>query len=85
LFYAKTVKVESLGNETMTEEEYTVNRLVEQYSTPSVILDVNLWDDLPMYTLISNSIIDSEKKFIINSKTIDLKQDIVTYKLIEKK
>jgi hypothetical protein len=77
--------VESLGNETMKEEEYTVNRLVEQYSTPSVILDVNLWDDLPMYTLVGNSIIDSEKKFIINSKTIDLRQDIVTYKLIEKK
>ena len=69
----------------MKEEEYTVNRLVEQYSTPSVILDVNLWDDLPMYTLVGNSIIDSEKKFIINSKTIDLRQDIVTYKLIEKK
>jgi hypothetical protein len=50
-----------LGNETMKEEEYTVNRLVEQYSTPSVILDVNLWDDLPMYTLVGNSIIDSEK------------------------
>ena len=74
-----------MGNETMKEEEYTVNRLVEQYSTPSVILDVNLWDDLPMYTLVGNSIIDSEKKFIINSKTIDLRQDIVTYKLIEKK
>ena len=69
----------------MKEEEYTVNRLVEQYSTPSVILDVNLWDDLPMYTLVGNSIIDSEKKFIINSKTIDLRQDIVTFKLIEKK
>ena len=85
LFYAKTVQVESLGNKTMKEEEYTVNRLVEQYSTPSIILDVNLWDDLPMYTLVSNSIIDTKKKFIINSKTIDLRQDIATYKLIEKK
>ena len=62
-----------MGNEIMKEEEYTVNRLVEQYSTPSVILDVNLWDDLPMYTLVGNSIIDSEKKFIINSKSIDLR------------
>ena len=85
LFYATSVKVESLGNEVMKEEEYTVNRLVEQYSTPSIILDVSLWDDLPMYSLISNSIIDSEKKFIINSKSIDLRQNIITYNLIEKK
>jgi hypothetical protein len=69
----------------MKEEEYTVSRLVEQYSTPSIILDVNLWDNLPMYSLISNSIIDSEKKFIINSKSIDLRKNIVTYNLIEKK
>ena len=85
LFYATTVKVESLNGETMKEEEYTVSRLVEQYSTPSIILDVNLWDNLPMYSLISNSIIDSEKKFIINSKSIDLRKNIVTYNLIEKK
>lgn len=69
----------------MKEEEYTVNRLVEQYSTPSLILDINLWDNLPMYSLISNSIIDSEKMFVINSKSIDLRQGITTYNLIEKK
>lgn len=85
LFYAKTVQIESLSNEIMKEEEYTVNRLVEQYSTPSLILDINLWDNLPMYSLISNSIIDSEKMFVINSKSIDLRQGITTYNLIEKK
>lgn len=85
LFYAKTVQVESLNNEIMKEEEYTINRLVEQYKTPSIILDVNLWDNLPMYSLISNSIIDSEKKFVINSKSIDFRQGITTYNLIEKK
>jgi hypothetical protein len=57
----------------MKEEEYTINRLVDQYSTPSIILDVSLWNNLPMYSLISNSIIDAEKKFIINSKSIDLR------------
>lgn len=85
LFFTDTVQVESLDGEVMKEEEYTVNRLVEQYSTPSIVLDVNLWDNLPMYSLISNTIIDSEKKFIINSKSIDLRQNIITYNLIEKK
>lgn len=85
LFYAKTVQIESLDNEIMKEEEYTINRLVEQYKTPSIILDVNLWDDIPMYSLISNSIIDSNRQFIINSKSVDLREDIITYNLIEKK
>ena len=85
LFYATSVIVESLNNEQMAEEEYTINRIVEQYSTPSIILDLSLWDNLPIYSLISNSIIDSEKKFIINSKSIDLRQNITTYNLIEKK
>ena len=46
LFYAKTIQVESLGNDIMKEEEYTINRLAEQYSTPSLILDVSLKDDV---------------------------------------
>ena len=85
LFYATTVEIESLGKEKMKEEEYTINRLIEQYSTPSLILDVSIKDDKPMYSLISNTIIDSDKKFIINSKSIDLGQGITTYNLIEKK
>lgn len=85
LFYAKTIQVESLGNDIMKEEEYTINRLAEQYSTPSLILDVSLKDDIPMFSLINNTIIDSNKMFIINSKSIDLGQGITTYNLIEKK
>ena len=85
LFYAKTIQVESLANDIMKEEEYTINRLAEQYSTPSLILDVSLKDDIPMFSLINNTIIDSNKMFIINSKSIDLGQGITTYNLIEKK
>ncbi len=85
LFYATTIDVESLGNEKMKEEEYTINRLVEQYSTPSLILDISLKDDLSMYSLVKNNIIDSSKSFIINSKSVDLGQGITTYNLIEKK
>lgn len=85
LFYATTVNVQSLGGKIMKEEEYTINRLTEQYSTPSLILDVGLNTNIPMYSLLNNTIIDSSKQFIINSKLIDLDKNITSYKLIEKK
>ena len=84
LFYATTVSVESLG-EKMLEEEYTVTRLVNQYSQPNLQLDVTLQGELPMHTLVSNTIVDSTKKFIINGKSTDLAMCQSTYNLIEKR
>jgi hypothetical protein len=38
-----------------------------------------------MYSLLWNTIVDESKRFIIDSKSIDLKLDEITYNLIEKK
>lgn len=85
LFYAKTVQIESLDNQKMREEEYTVYRMVEQYKEPTLRLEVKLWKHYPLYSLITNSIIDPNKKFVIDSMIRDYRLNETIYNLIEKK
>jgi hypothetical protein len=69
----------------MREEEYSIRRIVNQYSKPFIILECTLFDDLPLHTLISNTVIDKTKKFLISSKSKDLSSGWTTYTLIEKR
>lgn len=85
LYYADKVLIKSRGREAMKEEEYTVTRLAEQYSTPSIKLNVTLWDNLPLYTGVYNNTISNRNYYIIDSKSIDLRNNVVTYNLVEKK
>lgn len=84
LVYAQHVTPKHLGA-AMREEEYSIRRIVNQYSKPFVVLECTLFDDIPINTLISNTIIDSSKKFLIDSKSKDLASGWTTYTLIEKR
>lgn len=83
LVYAQHVTPKHLGA-AMREEEYSIRRIVNQYSKPFIILECTLFDDLPLHTLISNTVIDKTKKFLISSKSKDLSSGWTTYTLIEK-
>lgn len=84
LIYAQHITPKHLGA-AMREEEYSIRRIVNQYSRPFIILECTLFDDIPLHTLISNTVIDSSKKFIIDSKSKDLSSGWTTYTLIEKR
>lgn len=65
-------------------EEHLIYRLVTQYQTPSIILNLNLQNKFKIYSMITDSCL-LDKKFIVDSFNIDYalaKQEI---KLIEKK
>lgn len=66
------------------QEEHLIYRLVNQYSTPSVKLDLNLRNNNKIYGLYSDTTI-SGKKFIVDSINIDYKMNKQEIKLIEKK
>lgn len=84
LVYAQHVTPKHLGA-AMREEEYSIRRIVNQYSKPFIVLECTLFEDLPIHTLISNTIIDRSKKFMIDSKRKDLASGWTTYTLIEKR
>lgn len=83
LVYAQHVTPKHLGA-AMREEEYSIRRIVNQYSKPFIILECTLFDDIPLHTLIHNTVIDKTKKFLIDSKSKDLSSGWTTYTLIEK-
>lgn len=68
----------------LRQEEHLIYKLVNQYSTPSVILNLALRNDNKIYGLYGNSTI-SNKDFIIDSMNVDYKYNSADIKLIEKK
>ena len=70
-------------NQYLRQEEHFIYKLVNQYSTPSTILEVNLHNDYKMYATLNDSFLN--KTFIIDSVTIDYFWEKAELKLIEKK
>ena len=69
--------------QTLRQEEHFIYRLVNQYSTPSTILELSLKNDYKMYSTLTDSYLN--KTFIIDSVTIDWFWEKAELKLIEKK
>ena len=68
----------------LRQEEHLIYKLVNQYSTPSIILNLSLRNDNKIYGLYGDKTI-SNKEFIIDSMSIDYKYNKADIKLIEKK
>lgn len=68
----------------LRQEEHLIYKLVNQYSTPSVILNLSLRNDNKIYGLYRDTTI-SNKQFIIDTMNIDYKYNKADIKLIEKK
>lgn len=69
--------------QTLRQEEHFIYRLVNQYSTPSTILELTLKNDYKLYSTLTDSYLG--KTFIIDSATIDWFWNKAELKLIEKK
>ena len=70
-------------NQYLRQEEHFIYKLVNQYSTPSTILEISLHNDYKMYATLTDSFLN--KTFIIDSVTIDYFWEKAELKLIEKK
>lgn len=82
LLYLDTTENKASGMICRQEEHY-IYRLVNQYSTPTIILDINLHNDYKMYSLLTDTYL--KKDFVIDSVTIDYFWERAELKLIEKK
>ncbi len=70
--------------QTCRAEEQLIYKLVTQYSTPSVILNVNLKNNINLYATVTDRWIPN-KTFIVDSITTDWENNRAEIKLIEKK
>lgn len=68
----------------LRQEEHLIYKLVNQYSTPSIILTLNLRNDNKIYGLYADTTI-TNRQFIVDTVNIDYKQNKQEIKLIEKK
>ncbi len=83
LEYLDTVVNESLLEDYRMEENL-IYRIVKQYSTPKIILNVILNNQYNMYNYILYPTQFPNKKFIVDSMSIDYESDASTLTLIEK-
>lgn len=65
-------------------EEHLIYKLVNQYSTPSTILSLNLKNDINLYATCTDKHL-TNKTFIVDSMSVDWEMDKTSIKLIEKK
>lgn len=65
------------------QEEHLIFKLVNQYSTPANIIDLNVDCDIKCYGKYTDPVISGD--FILNSYSIDYRNNIKKIKLIEKK
>lgn len=68
----------------LRQEEHLIYKLVNQYSSPSVILNLSLRNDNAIYGLYKSSTL-SGKEFVIDTVNIDYKHNRQDIKLVEKK
>ena len=68
----------------LRQEEHLIYKLVNQYSTPSIILNLSLRNDNKIYGLYADTTI-TQRDFIIDTINIDYKYNKADIKLIEKK
>ena len=71
-------------NQLLRAEEHLIYRLVNQYSTPSTVLSLNLKNDINVYSTVTDKWLPN-KVFIVDSMSIDWEMNNTNYKLIEKK
>ncbi len=57
---------------------------LNQYSTPSTILNLSLKNDINIYATVTDKWLD-DKVFIVDSMTVDWEKNLSEIKLIEKK
>lgn len=72
------------NRQTRKAEEHIIESLVTQYSTPSIILNINLKNNIFPYSLFTSDIFP-EKKFVVDTITTDYRLASSNVKLIEKK
>ena len=72
------------GMDGLRQEEHLIYKIVNQYSTPSIILNLSLRNDNAIYGLYRDTTI-SGKDFIVDNVNIDYKHNKQEIKLIEKK
>ena len=65
-------------------EKQLIYKLVNQYSTPSVILNLPLKNEINIYATVTDKWLD-DKIFIVDSMKIDWEQNLSEIRLIEKK
>lgn len=70
--------------EGLRQEEHLIYKLVNQYGSPSIILNLSLRNDNRIFGLYQNTTI-SGKDFIVDRMNIDYKRNKQELKLIEKK
>lgn len=75
---------EANGMDGLRQEEHLIYKIVNQYSTPSIILNLSLRNDNAIYGLYRNHTI-SGKDFIVDYVNIDYKHNKQEIKLVEKK
>lgn len=68
----------------LRQEEHLIYKLVNQYSSPSVILNLSLRNDNKIFGLYKDATI-ADRDFIVDCVNIDFKQNKQVIKLIEKK
>lgn len=68
----------------LRQEEHLIFRIVNQYSTPSIQLSLNLRNDIQIYGLYQSSL-DTTKEFIVDKVDKDYQNNSTSVKLIEKK
>lgn len=68
----------------LRQEEHLIFRIVNQYSTPSIQLSLNLRNDIQIYGLYKSSL-DLTKEFIVDKVDKDYQNNSTNVKLIEKK
>lgn len=68
----------------LRSEEHFIYKLVTQYSTPSVILNLNLKNNIKLYATLTDKWLPN-KLFIVDSITTDWEYNTAEIKLIEKK
>lgn len=72
------------SSEGLRQEEHLIYKLVNQYGSPSIILNLSLRNDNRIFGLYQNTTI-SGKDFIVDRMNIDYKRNKQELKLIEKK
>ena len=68
----------------LRQEEHLIFRIVNQYSTPSIQLSLNLRNNIQIYGLYKSSL-DLTKEFIVDKVDKDYQNNSTNVKLIEKK
>lgn len=68
----------------LRQEEHYIHKVYNQYHTPSIILELELRNDIQLYGLYRDTTI-SGKDFIVDNLNIDYKNNATSVKLIEKK